>query len=76
MDNYNNISGISPEKLNLLSEIIRQSENVSSENLIPFFLNAAATANAKGINFSDSARFNSYVLWKVVEIVLLSKNAP
>lgn len=37
MDNYNNISGISPEKLNLLSEIIRQSENVSSENLIPFF---------------------------------------
>lgn len=49
MDNYNNISGISPEKLNLLSEIIRQSENVSSENLIPFFLNAAATANAKGI---------------------------
>jgi hypothetical protein len=54
MDNYNNISGISPEKLNLLSEIIRQSENISSENLIPFFLNAAATANAKGINFSDA----------------------
>ena len=116
MDNYNNISGISPEKLNLLSEIIRQSENVSSENLIPFFLNAAATANAKGINFSDAetdviinalktnmtkeqiskldtvrklakiissnradwfpAQFDSYVLRKFVEIVLVSKNAP
>lgn len=53
-NSYNNISGISPDKLNLLSEIIKQSENVSSDNLIPFFLNAAATANAKGINFSDS----------------------
>ena len=54
MINYNNINGISPEKMNLLTEIIKQSESVSSENLIPFFLNAAATANSKGINFSDT----------------------
>lgn len=47
------INGISPEKLKILSEIIKQSENVSGENMIPFFLNAAANANAKGISFSD-----------------------
>ena len=49
----NNINGISPDKLNILTEIIAQSENISSDNLVPFFLNAAATANSRGINFSD-----------------------
>lgn len=49
----NNINGISPDKLNILTEIIAQSENISSDNLVPFFLNAAATANFRGINFSD-----------------------
>ncbi len=53
MANYDNINGISPDKLNLISDIIRQSENISPDNLIPFFLNAAAMANSKGINFSD-----------------------
>lgn len=49
----NNINGISPDKLNILTEIIAQSENISYDNLVPFFLNAAATANSRGINFSD-----------------------
>lgn len=48
------INGISAEKLNMLTEIIKKSENVSGDNMIPFFLNAAADANAKGISFSDS----------------------
>lgn len=55
-DNMNlnqSINGISAEKLNMLTDIIKQSENVSGENMIPFFLNAAANANAKGISFSD-----------------------
>ncbi len=47
------INGIPAEKLNMLTDIIKQSENVSSDNMIPFFMNAAANANAKGINFSD-----------------------
>lgn len=47
------INGISPEKLNMLNEIIKQSETVSSDNMIPFFMKAAANANAKGISFSD-----------------------
>ena len=48
------INGISAEKLNMLNDIIRQSEQVSSDNMIPVFLNASATANAKGIHFSDA----------------------
>lgn len=52
-DHLKNIKGISPEKLKLISDIIKQSETVSSENLVPFFLNAASTANANGITFSD-----------------------
>lgn len=47
------LKGVSPEKVNLISNIIKQSETVSSENLIPFFLNAASTANQRGITFSD-----------------------
>lgn len=50
----NNINNISPEKLNFISNIIKQSENIPKDNLISFFLNAAATANAKGIQFSDA----------------------
>jgi hypothetical protein len=50
----NNINNISQEKLNFISEIIKQSESVSQNNLITFFINAAATANAKGIDFSDA----------------------
>ncbi len=49
-----NINNISPEKLNFISDIIKQSETVPKDNMIMFFLNAAATANAKGINFTDS----------------------
>ncbi len=45
---------IAPEKINLLTDIIRQSQNVSSQNMVQFLLNSAATANAKGISFSDS----------------------
>lgn len=47
------INGISPEKLNMLNEIIKQSETVSADNMIPFFMKAAENANAKGISFSD-----------------------
>lgn len=50
----NNINNISPEKLNFISTIIKQSENIPKDNIIPFFLNAAASANAKGIHFSDT----------------------
>lgn len=38
----------------MLNEIIKQSETVSADNMIPFFMNAAANANAKGISFSDT----------------------
>lgn len=50
----NNFNNISPEKLNFISDIIKQSENVPQDNMITFFINAAATANAKGINFTDA----------------------
>lgn len=50
----NNINNISPEKLNFISDIIKQSESISKDNMITFFINAAANANAKGINFTDA----------------------
>ena len=50
----NNINNISPEKLNFISDVIKQSETVYKDNMITFFINAAANANAKGINFTDA----------------------
>lgn len=52
---YNNLdfNGISPEKIKLINDIIEKSQSVSQDDLIPFFLNASATANANGITFSD-----------------------
>lgn len=52
---YNNsdFTSISPEKIKLINDIIEKSKTVSQDNLIPFFLNASATAKANGITFSD-----------------------
>lgn len=47
------LSGISAEKLNLLTEILSQSESLNANALIPFFLSAASNAGKKGISFSD-----------------------
>ena len=52
-NNIPNFNNISKEKMDLLNKIIKESENVSSENLIPFFMNAANEAKQKGITFSD-----------------------
>lgn len=52
---YNNLdfTGISPEKIKLINKIIQESQTVSQDNLIPYFLNASATAKANGITFTD-----------------------
>ena len=52
--NDHSFKTISPEKINLLTDIIKQSQNVPSQNMVQFLLNSAAAANAKGINFTDS----------------------
>ncbi len=52
-NNIPNINNISPDKINLLSKIIKESKNIPQNEMIPFFLNAAAAAKEKGINFSD-----------------------
>ncbi len=56
MEQSNNqpIGGIAPEKINLLTDILKQSQNVSPDNMVQFLLNATSSANAKGINFTDA----------------------
>lgn len=48
-----NYQDISKDKLKYISDIIEESKNVNSSNLIPFFLNATKTASEAGISFSD-----------------------
>ena len=52
---YNNLdfTGISPEKIKLINNIIQESQTVSQDNLVPFFLNASAKAKANGITFTE-----------------------
>lgn len=45
---------ISPEKLEILENIVGESRAKSAKELIPFFLAASKEANSRGINFSDS----------------------
>lgn len=52
--NHPSLKGISDAKLDMLTSILTQAENVQSDSLIPFFLKSASDANKKGINFSDS----------------------
>lgn len=52
--NDSRLRNIPPEKLNILTTIISNSEGLNSNELIPFFLNQTAAASSKGINFSDS----------------------
>ena len=54
MEKSNAFNGIAPEKINLLTEILKKSKNVSSENMVSFLLGATADANARGINFTDA----------------------
>lgn len=49
----NNFNGVSPDKIKLINEIIKQSESVPNDKLIPFFLDAASKAQSHGITFSD-----------------------
>lgn len=48
------LNQISPEKLNMLTNIVQNSKGLPNEALIPFFLNQTAAAGSKGINFSDA----------------------
>ncbi len=48
-----NLNHISPEKINVLTDILEKSKNVTNDNMVPFLLNAASQVNAKGITFSD-----------------------
>lgn len=52
--NSPNLKGISQEKLNLLTSILSQSQNKSTNELIPFFLAASQKANSQGISFNDN----------------------
>lgn len=47
---FNNISN---EKMDLLNKIMKESENVSSENIIPFFMSATNEVKQRGITFND-----------------------
>lgn len=47
---FNNIS---KEKMMLINKIMKESENISSENLIPFFMNATTNAKQQGISFTN-----------------------
>lgn len=53
-NNNLNFNGISPEKIKIINDIIEKSQNMSQDNLIPYFLNASATASANGITFTDA----------------------
>lgn len=56
-NNYNNprnFNDIDPKKTQLINDVIQQSKNLSSDQLIPFFLSAAANAQNNGITFSES----------------------
>ena len=48
-----NLGNISPEKINVLTDILEKSKNVTPDNMVPFLLNAASQVSAKGITFSD-----------------------
>lgn len=48
-----NIQDIDPKKLQLINDILNQSKGLSSEQLIPFFLSAAANAQSNGITFTE-----------------------
>ena len=56
MEQTNNhaFDGIAPEKIKLLTDILKQSQTVSPDNMVQFLLSATADANAKGINFTDA----------------------
>ena len=48
------LNNISPEKLNILTNIISGAKGLSNEAIIPFFLKQTNEASSKGIIFSDS----------------------
>lgn len=52
--NDQRLNNISPEKLNILTNIISGTKGLSNEAIIPFFLKQTNEASSKGINFSDS----------------------
>lgn len=47
------LKNISPDKLNILTNIIEKSNGKSNTELIPFFLEQTARANSMGYSFSD-----------------------
>lgn len=53
-ENIPEFNNIPQDKINALKNIVKESENIPSDNLIPFLLNAAGEANKKGITFSDA----------------------
>lgn len=48
------LNGISPEKLDTLSNILKNAEGKNNQELISYFMNSAASAGQDGISFSDS----------------------
>lgn len=74
---------ISPEKINLLTDILKQSAQVSPENMVQFLINSAAKANSQGIYFTDSeteliintlkTRMRPEQIQKMEQILRLSK---
>ena len=80
----NNFNGISPEKINLLTDLLEKSKTVNAKQMIPFLLNAAAKANEQNISFSDDEtklildtlrkNMNSGQIAQMEKIISLSKN--
>ena len=50
--NPQNFGDIDPKKMQLINTIMQQSKSLSNEQLIPFFLSAAANAQSNGISFN------------------------
>ncbi len=79
-----NLGNISPEKINVLTDILEKSKNVTPDNMVPFLLNAASQVSAKGITFSDEEtqlilnalrkNMNRSQLAQMEHILQLSKN--
>ncbi|MGN0382691.1 MAG: hypothetical protein ACI4DS_00340 [Eubacterium sp.] len=52
--NDERLSGISSEKLEVLTQIVEESRSRSTKELIPFFIQASSNASSRGINFTDN----------------------